>query len=210
MLTSFSAWRTAGSIQPFRCQPRHKQSGVGTRFEEPAMRRTAGRRPGIHRLAACDAEFRHAREAGESAVRVGQARSPKSFMYNRQFEQPKADKESWQQTARYDWSGGRRRRRFASPCCATRPRRRSIRSRGPSPSRRSRLASRTAWEFDGGKLVVDLGKDRMMILDALTWKQTQTNLAKFAEQFALDNMRPRCSTIRRAPTSASRSRCFAR
>ena len=114
---------------------------------------------------------------------------PEGFMYIRHFEKPKAEKQSWQQSARYEWSGGRAETiRVTLLRDAAEAKKYQFDDKNPPPEgvKKGKAGAHLSWEYPAGKLVIDLGKDRLMILDAPTWKLFQSNLAGFAGRFDLE------------------------
>jgi hypothetical protein len=113
---------------------------------------------------------------------------PQPFMYIRNFERPIVSKDAWQQTTRYDWSGGRAETiRVTLMKDAAEAKRYQFGDKNPLPKgvKKIKVDEHTAWQYEEGKLVIDLGKDRLMVLEAPTWKQHESDLPKFAKQFSL-------------------------
>ncbi|HZZ77226.1 MAG TPA: hypothetical protein VFE62_01830 [Gemmataceae bacterium] len=113
---------------------------------------------------------------------------PHPIMYIRNFERPIVSKETWQQTTRYDWRGGRAETiRVTLMKDAAEAKKYQFGDKNPAPKTlaKTKVGEHTAWQFESGKLVIDLGNDRLMILEAPTWKQHESNLPKFAKQFSL-------------------------
>jgi hypothetical protein len=114
---------------------------------------------------------------------------PEVGMYSRRLEVPKSEKESWQQSARYEWSGGRSEMiRVTLMRDAAEAKKYAFDAKNPLPDtvKKVKVAERDAYEYPGGKLVIDLGKDRRMLLEAPTWQMYKSNLAEFAKRFSLD------------------------
>jgi hypothetical protein len=89
---------------------------------------------------------------------------PEVGMYSRRLEVPKSEKESWQQSARYEWSGGRSEMiRVTLMRDAAEAKKYAFDAKNPLPDtvKKVKVAERDAYEYPGGKLVIDLGKDRM-------------------------------------------------
>lgn len=115
---------------------------------------------------------------------------PEAPGYHRMFEKPKADKKTWQQTARYEWAGGRiETMRVSLMRDEAEAKKYQFNDANPQPKdvEKIKVGERTAWNFPDGKLVIDLGQDRLMILDAPTWKVFRSNLPELAKRFALED-----------------------
>jgi hypothetical protein len=114
---------------------------------------------------------------------------PSVNSYDRKFEKPKVDKQTYQQTARYEWTGGRietihvtliRDAEFAKRYTKD-----GVKKLPVLPTE-VKIGDKVGWEGPGGTLVIVLGADRLMKLDAPTWKFHQSDLAGFAKHFRLD------------------------
>jgi hypothetical protein len=109
--------------------------------------------------------------------------------YARRFEKAKVDKQTYQQTARYEWTGGR-----LETIHVTLIRDAELAKRYPKDGvkklaalpKEVKVGDRVGWEGPGGVLVIVLAEDRLMKLDAPTWKFHQSDLAGFAKHFRLD------------------------
>ncbi len=113
---------------------------------------------------------------------------PEGFLYHRILEKPKAAKTTWQQTARYEWSGGRAETiRVTLMHNQEEARKIHFDDQNPPPDnvKKIKVGDYTGFEFPNGKLVIDLDKHRLMILEAPTWKLQQSDLPGFARKFNL-------------------------
>jgi hypothetical protein len=109
--------------------------------------------------------------------------------YVRHYEKPKADKKAWQQTVRYEWTGGRIEMVHVTLLRdADEAKKFQFSDKNPMPEKlkKIKVGDRPAYDSGDGKLVIDLDKDRLMVLEAPTWKQFQSNLPDFAGRFSLD------------------------
>jgi hypothetical protein len=114
---------------------------------------------------------------------------PDGLNYHRRFEKPKSDKQSWQQSARYEWMGGRAETiRVTLLRDAAEFKRYQFGDKNPLPFdvKKVKIDERVGWEFPGGKLVIDLASDRLMILETPTFKFHRSDLVGFAKRFPLD------------------------
>lgn len=114
---------------------------------------------------------------------------PEGFNYERKFEKPKVTKETWQQSAVYEWSGGRIETvQVTLLRDAGEAKKHAFDNKKPAPDNVKKIpfGERVGWEYPGGKLVIHLAADRLMIVEALTWKQFQSDLSEFAKRFPLD------------------------
>lgn len=109
--------------------------------------------------------------------------------YQRTFEKPKVDKKAWRQTAHYEWMGGRAETihvTFAHDADETKKHQFGDANPQPKELEKLKIGERSAYKYPEGKLVIDLGNDRLMILTAPTWKLFQSDLPVFAKRFPLD------------------------
>ena len=114
---------------------------------------------------------------------------PEAVPYIRHFEKPKSDQQTWRQSARYEWSGGRLETiRVTLLFDAAEAKKHQFGAKNPPPDqvKKLRFGERLGWEYPAGRLVIDLGNDRMMILEAPTWKFHQSDLPEFAKRFPLE------------------------
>jgi hypothetical protein len=108
--------------------------------------------------------------------------------YDRKFETPKVDKQTYQQTVSYTWLGGR-----AETVKITLIRDAELAKRYtkdgvktlPAIPKEVKVGDHVAWDTGAGLLMIDLGDERLLKLEAPTWKFHQSNLAGFAKHFDL-------------------------
>jgi len=116
---------------------------------------------------------------------------PEILNYQRTFEKPKVDmdKKLWQQTAHYEWTGGRAESiRVTLLRDAAEAKKYQFNDANPLPKdvEKIKVGERDAWNFPDGKLAIKLADDRLLILEATTWKLFRSNLPDFAKSFPLD------------------------
>jgi hypothetical protein len=109
--------------------------------------------------------------------------------YNRKFDKPKVDKQTYQQTARYEWTGGRIETIHVTLIrdaeLAKRYTKDGVKKLPVLPTE-VKIGDKVGWDGPPGTLVIVLGADRLMKLEAPTWKFHQSDLAGFAKHFRLD------------------------
>jgi hypothetical protein len=114
---------------------------------------------------------------------------PSVNSYDRKFDKPKVDKQTYQQTARYEWTGGR-----IETIHVTLIRDAELAKRYTMDGVKKlpvlpievKIGDKVGWDGPPGTLVIVLGADRLMKLEAPTWKFHQSDLAGFAKHFGLD------------------------
>ncbi len=114
---------------------------------------------------------------------------PDGFNYERKFEKPKATKETWPQSAVYEWSGGRIETvQVTLLRDAAEAKKHAFDDKKPAPENVKKIpfGERVGWEYPDGQLVLHLAADRLLIVEALTWKFHRSDLAEFAKRFPLD------------------------
>ena len=108
--------------------------------------------------------------------------------YDRKFEKPKVDKKTYQQTASYTWLGGR-----AETVNVTLLRDAELAKRYtkdgvkklPALPKEVAVGDYVGWDSGDGTLVIVLGEERLLKLEAPTWKFHKSDLAGFAKHFDL-------------------------
>jgi hypothetical protein len=114
---------------------------------------------------------------------------PLAGNYDRKFEKPKVEKETYQQTASYTWMGGR-----AETVNVTLMRDAELAKRYtkdgvkklPALPKEVKVGELVAWDSGDGTLVIVLGDDRLMKLETPTWKFHKSNLVDWAKRFPLE------------------------
>ena len=109
--------------------------------------------------------------------------------YDRKFETPKVDKQTYQQTVSYTWLGGR-----AETVNVTLLRDAELAKRYtkdgvkklPALPKEVKVGDLVGWDSGDGTLVIVLGEERLMKLETPTWKFHKSDLAAFAKHFPLE------------------------
>ena len=108
--------------------------------------------------------------------------------YDAKFKKPKVDKETYQQKASYTWTGGRLESieitLIRDAELAKRYTKDGVKKL-PAVPKEVKVGDHVGWDTGNGSLVIVLGDDRLLKLDAPTWKFHQSNLAGFAKRFDL-------------------------
>ena len=108
--------------------------------------------------------------------------------YDRKFEKPIVDKQSYRQTVVYTWTGGR-----AESVKITLLRDAELAKRYtkdgvknlPVVPKEDKVDEFVAWDSGADGLMIVLGDDRLMKFEAPTWKFHKTDFVRFAQRFDL-------------------------
>jgi hypothetical protein len=109
--------------------------------------------------------------------------------FDRKFEKPTVDKQTYSQTVRYSWLGGR-----AETVNVTLIRDAELAKRYtkdgvkklPALPKEVKVGELVGWDCSDGTLIVVLGEDRLMKLETPTWKLHQPDMVAWAKHFPLE------------------------
>lgn len=131
------------------------------------------------------------------AVNASQAPQPKVLAgwlgvfpdiqgYQRSFEKPKIDKKTFQQTAKYEWTGGRIETIHVTLMRIDGDARKYLPNAAPDAAPKDVDVGKYRGRLWAGRLLlVPLAKDRLAILVAPTFKAHESDLVGFAKRFPL-------------------------